>query len=266
MVICGDIFDSWRSHRTPAELVNKTISWFKEFKQNVYAIPGNHDLPYHRYDLDWKSPYGTLVRSGAITPIIPNIPNPINLGEALLYGFPWGFPASDSDMKTYSGQNDISIAVVHDYCYTEEFGHYPNVDPDKHAKAHRKNLKKFNLALFGDNHVPFEYGNIVNVGNFLVRSIVEVSQRKPTAVLVMKHDGIVFHQRIPLDTSGDRFLLAKVQKGTNTVTNSSINELISDLAANPEATADFKEILLKLISSPKVTENIRVILHDLLGD
>ena len=54
LIVAGDVFDEgWRAHKCPPELVNFAIRHLPV----CYAVPGQHDLPHHRYaDVD-KSAY-----------------------------------------------------------------------------------------------------------------------------------------------------------------------------------------------------------------
>lgn len=64
LVINGDIFDTSVSG---VELVNWLLGIFLEYPDVlVYAIPGNHDLPYHNLENIDRSAYGVLQKSGLI--------------------------------------------------------------------------------------------------------------------------------------------------------------------------------------------------------
>ena len=65
VVVAGDIFDRWNS---PPEIINFAI----ENLPNCYAIPGQHDLPNHRYEEIERSAYYTLIKAGIIENLNPD--------------------------------------------------------------------------------------------------------------------------------------------------------------------------------------------------
>lgn len=194
-IIVGDLFDRWNS---PAELINFVL---RRLPKNTYAIPGQHDLPFHSYKDIKKSSYWTLVEAGTIHNIEPG--DPVELGPTLqhpmrFHGFPFGFP-----VKPLERPHDllIEIAVVHSYIWAPD-AKYEGAPADRYYQSYEKNLKGYDVAFFGDNHIPFQKGKVFNCGGFMRRNIDQKTYA-PSACLLDKD--LVVHRHL-LDTSVDRFI------------------------------------------------------------
>jgi len=83
IVCAGDIFDRWNS---PPELINFAI----QSSPKMHSIPGQHDLPHHRYEDMQRSAYWTLVAAGVLTDL-GTVPKVVSNWLAV-HPFPWGFP------------------------------------------------------------------------------------------------------------------------------------------------------------------------------
>src|SRR5262245_45393768 len=77
----GDIFD--KSNPSP-----RLINWAIDHLPRGYAIPGQHDLPFHRLEDIKDSGYWTLCRTTVLTNIQDTIT--LDLGKILVRAFPWG--------------------------------------------------------------------------------------------------------------------------------------------------------------------------------
>ena len=194
--VAGDLTHHWKA--TP-ELINFLLAYMP----TVYAVAGNHDLPYHDYDQRHRSAYWTLVEAGAVKNLAPGEPQMIGVGNPegdLLWvqGFPWGTPLSPvpdpDDHLDDDGQDcHLDLAVVHDYCWQEGRGSYPGVDPGKHFKKHMEYLGGYDVMLFGDNHQPFKaeeqgQGVLVNAGAMIPR---RSDEKMAGLVWVLCRDGSV---------------------------------------------------------------------------
>lgn len=142
-VICaGDIFDKWNA---PAELINFALAYLPD---EMYAVPGQHDLPAHNYDEMNRSAYGTLVEAGKIINLEPGKPQ--YDGDLALHGFPWGTPITPLREKD---EDFIHLAVIHQYAHKGKSTSYPGAPADCHVKHLLKQLDGFDAAVFGDNHI-----------------------------------------------------------------------------------------------------------------
>lgn len=159
IVIAGDVFDRWNP---PPELINFAI----EHLPQVYAIPGQHDLPHHNLDDIKRSAFWTLVEAGTIIPAW----NYCRVSEALfLHGFPWGAELLSCDRS--QEHPGVHVAVVHRYCWVK--GHeYRTAPEENHLKNLVAQLEGYDAWVFGDNHSGFvrAKGRAINCGGFLRRS------------------------------------------------------------------------------------------------
>lgn len=197
-VLCaGDIFDRWNP---PPELINFAL---KHLPDRFAAVPGQHDLPNHRIEDMHRSGYGVLVQADRIR----------DLSKAS-----WSFSAADGFVVLGSGWNEeiqeappanqfkdmLRIALVHRYCWTAD-KKYPGAEDTSEVTAYKKQLKGYDVAFFGDNHLRFmaDCGNckVVNIGGFIRRKSDEIF-RKP-AMALLYSDGTVSWKK--LDTSIDEF-------------------------------------------------------------
>lgn len=213
-VICaGDIFDrnkkiadGWNA---PAELINYAINYLPD---NMYAIPGQHDLPNHQYDDIHRSAYQTLVKAGKICDMKPD--GVTRIGEHLvLCAYPPGYgicPVNRCEDDRDKG--DIWIAVVHDYVWIQ--GHsYPKAPQEKELKKDYKyndalcgNHLGYNVIVYGDNHKGFGYSigatQIFNCGTLTRRKSDEIDY-KPQVGLLLENGNVAQYY---LDTSEDKYL------------------------------------------------------------
>lgn len=207
-VICaGDIFDrnkkiadGWDAS---PELINYAINYLPD---NMYAIPGQHDLPNHQYDEIHRSAYHTLVRAGKIHDLKPI--GVTTVGEHLiLCAYPPGYEIQAmSGCKDDKNEGDIWIAVAHQYrCIKGK--DYPKAPGEAYLHMHEKNLMGYDYVIYGDNHKGFtayvnEKTTIFNCGTLMRRKSDEIDY-KPQVGLLLESGKVVPYY---LDISEDRHL------------------------------------------------------------
>ena len=126
LVFAGDLFDAgWQAAKCPPELLNFMIKYWPR----CYGIPGQHDLPHHRYSDIEKSAYWTLVEAGIIHDLPPGVP--VEVGGLALHGFPWG-SSTKPPSPSLSGALVLHVAVIHHYAYfTKGTAHVGASDDDR---------------------------------------------------------------------------------------------------------------------------------------
>ena len=258
-VICaGDVFDDgWRSNRCPPELLNFAISKLPV----MYAVPGQHDLKYHRYEDKEKTAYWTLKEAGKIIDLIPDTPVeiPVRKGHVLrLHGFPWGVP-----IRPLKDPHDmmIEVAVVHDYVWTKETG-YPGAPKEKRLANRRGQFKGYDITICGDNHLPFSMKSdsctVFNCGSFLRRKIDEISH-KPSVGIVYSDNTVKRHY---LDCSHDKFLTTETMSGV--ITGIGFESIIEALSELGNAATDFHEAVKRTLEREKVPSDVKQLIIQLL--
>jgi DNA repair exonuclease SbcCD nuclease subunit len=260
-ILCaGDVFDRWNS---PPELINWAI---KHMPKQVYAIPGQHDLPQHRLEDVRKSAYWTLVEAGAIE----NIPNNselifhINMDrDFVVQGFPWGkeieFPEELKD-----NNHDLHIAVAHQYRWIQGH-HYPGADPNQKVVAAAKQLKAFDVCIFGDNHSGFltTIGTTTYVFNCgtLMRRKTDEADYKPQVGLIYSDGSVVPHF---LDTTLDE--LDETVKEPSAQGSLDARQFLERLRGLSNNSLDFRVALERFITDTRVADNVKAVLVEALGD
>lgn len=248
LICSGDVFDTWNQ---PPELINMLI---RELP-NMFAVPGQHDLPYHRYEDIRRSAYWTLVGAGVITDLKPG--EPVSIGWVRLHGFPWGF--DPQPMKGPHPTLALEVAVCHRYLWTRGTG-YEGAPEDRLYKATRPLLEGYNVAHFGDNHQTIVKGEgepaVFNAGSFMRRKADEKDHR-PCVGLVYADGSIVAEY---LDTSGDKILNAtEVEQVVNSLGAETLVETVMNLA---DAAVDFGEVIDRLLERKKVPDRVKQLVHN----
>jgi hypothetical protein len=255
---CGDLFDRWNA---PAELIN----WCMEHLPQMYGIPGQHDLPYHRFEDVKRTAFYTLVKSGKIKLVdekgylITDRKDPIKV-----FGFPWG-----QEIKTpekVEGDPCVYVALVHAYCWTGDKC-YPGAPPEQKVEEWAMKLEGFDFGLFGDNHKGFtwsgmkmnqppegiEYIRIVNNGSFLRRKADEINYT-PAVHILYKHRNPF---PVFLDVAKDQFSTNHLINQTSKMDTSAF---MSDLMQMEDAAINFEETLTRYLENENVGPAIRQII------
>jgi len=199
-VVCaGDVFDYWKA---PPEVINFAL----EELPDMFAVPGQHDLPLHQMRDLHKSAFGTLVQAGKIK--LLQYDKPYLIKGAYLWGFPWDTELRvPNTLDTRSG--NLNVAVVHAYVWQKDAG-YPGAPETKRVGCYHDQLKGFDVAVFGDNHIPFlrhfEDMAVFNHGGFMRRKINE-QDLQPAFGLLMSNGRV---ELLKQDVSKDRFIERKV--------------------------------------------------------
>ncbi len=250
VIVAGDVFDNgWNPHKCPPELINFAIANLPR----CYAIPGQHDLPYHRYDHIDKSAYWTLASTGEITNLQSCYPVEIPTvgGRVLrLHGFPWGTLVEPLNRSNHLC---IEIAVIHEYVWVKGCS-YPNASQEHWLGNVKKELKGYDICVFGDNHQSFDFvtedTRVYNCGAFMRRRLDE-KDHKPSVGLLCSDLTIKRHY---LDISKDVFD-ATPREGKKT---SSIDpsELIGELKSLGNKVLDFTEALERLQASGQIEDDV----------
>jgi DNA repair exonuclease SbcCD nuclease subunit len=179
VILCaGDLFD--RPLPQP-ELLN----WALDHLPRMYGIPGNHDLPYHRPDLEHRSGFGTLVRAGRIVDLSTS--GPLMVGPFCLYGARLGgvVPKRTPHHADHLGLKHVLL--IHRYLWVPGCGYEGAQDEDRLANAPRR-FSDFDVVVVGDNHQCFKRRlrsgtRVVNCGALMRRKSDEIDYRPRVALL-----------------------------------------------------------------------------------
>jgi len=260
-IICaGDIFDDgWRPYRCPPELINFAIEHFPL----MYAVPGQHDLPNHRYDDLQRSAYYTLCEAGTINNLEPGVSTeiygpgqrrqaPPSMRNITATGFPWGFDITPAEERF--SKHQVNLAVIHKYIWRP--GHCYSGAPSEAAfGCFDTQLRGYNAAVIGDNHSPWLWNHrspcyTLNCGTFIRRKADEIKYRPGVGLL--NADGSIV--RYPLDTSGDRWADPVTQAATEAI---DLTDFVRELGAMADQGVSFEGAVFEYFKTHKVDDAVK---------
>lgn len=253
-VLCaGDVFDRWNSG---PELINFALDALPD---EMWCVPGQHDLPLHNYDDVCKSAYWTLVAAGKIIDMNWVTDKGHYTEDSVVFGYPWNH-ALDRPDKLHADRRNV--AVIHRYCWTGTFRH-PNAGEDGHCSEFQEQMKGFDLLVCGDNHQTFfkrgsdGLPSVWNCGSLMRRKSDEIVHRPSVGILMS--DGTV--KRHALDCSEDKFL-EDVAVRELLHARIDLTEFIDELSGMESMDVDFVEVVHRFLSSHRVDKDVaRLILE-----
>lgn len=251
ILFAGDLFNKWKA--TP-ELIN----WAIKHVPVMYSIPGNHDLPNHRYDDIHKCGYWTLVQAGVLIDIKHDSPYPIN-DSILVYGFPFGKPIRPAYEAPLVGMN---VALIHAYCWKKGTG-YVGADREHRVGSWESRLQGYQIACIGDNHHPFLWKGkattIVNNG-CINRRRADEADYSPGVYLIWS-DGEVSRKNLDckLDVYAERIKQTEERDEIDTT------QLIESLSKLRKNRIDFEAVVQEVLTVAKVNEGVRSKVMEAMG-
>jgi len=252
VISAGDIFDRWNS---PPELINFAYDNLPQ----MYSIPGQHDLPLHRYEDIRKSAYWTLVQADRIIDLSKDLINVSDSGITL-YGFPYGKKIT----PIFHQSKMLQIAVVHEYRCIEGKA-YIKAPGEFYLRMNEKNLIGYDVIVFGDNHKGFKvpvntHSTIFNCGTLMKRKSDELDYQ-PQVGLLLKSGKV---EPYYLDTSEDRYL--EVQNITDTKTIFDMRAFIKELEKLGDTDLDFQDAMKRYLKRNKIKNGVCDIIRKAMGN
>lgn len=248
-ILCaGDIFDRWNA---PAELINFALDHLPD---GMICVPGQHDLPNHRRDLMHRSGYGVLVKAGKITDISVGH---VHCGEGFnVHGFGW-----EEDIVPVSPQA-LEIALIHRYMWVAGAS-YPGAPTDSQLSAFNKQLRGYDVAVIGDNHLHFtalagKQCRVFNCGGFIRRKSDEID-RKPTVGLLMSDGSVKAHQ---LQTAADRFHKDMKKREEIPV---NMKEFLDSLEGLGEQALDFRAAVRQHLQNSELETPVKKLIEEIMS-
>lgn len=230
ILIAGDIFDRWN---IPPELIHFAL---QELPDGAICVPGQHDLPYHRNDLIFRSAYGVLVASGKIVHCDRKV---VRVGDLTISGAGWG------TKNPKPGKGKIRLALVHRYLWCSQKTAFPDAPEDGNI-LNLSEFDGFDVVVSGDNHIPWQYRKgstfFYNCGSFFRRKVDET--HRPRVGLLME-DGSI--QPVELPNPGEL-----VVKGSSSSKLSDFQEFIENLESLSVDSLDFRSTVLEYLKKNPV--------------
>ena len=260
ILFAGDLFHTYNE---PHEL----IEWFIRYAPFMNGVPGQHDLPYHNYEHKHRSAYGIIQAAEHLHNIEPGEPWKyyINKIPVYVHAFPWGATVKpcdrDATRELYTSDpepNALHIALIHEYVWTKTTG-YTGADPKKRVLRTKKKLDGYDFAVFGDNHIGFKSGNIVNNGTFIRRRKDEID-RVPCYSLLYS-DGSIERKELR-SAKDDKFL--SMEEIELVDINQEIREFTKTLTGDMDNALDYKESVVGYCQTNQVKNEVKGVLLDAL--
>ena len=201
LVIAGDIFDRAIAD---SRFISVIIGLFRQCEVPIYAVPGNHDLPYHSYSNMSESAYGILMVTDSIKNIDQIVTYRIGNRDITLHGYYW---ARSFDNPPPFNPDHFNIAVIHKYVYDSTTGYFGADISGRYDNQLSTVRHNYDFLIYGDNHTPFHKTTpsgqiLINCGSFFRRSQND-KHLKPAAYL-LKLDRSFTPLHVPLE--GQTFL------------------------------------------------------------
>jgi len=252
IVCAGDLF---HRHNPSPYLINWAIDNLPE----MLAVPGQHDLPHHRYEDIGRSAYWTLVKVGRLSDISQR-QHQCQVGKhsVVFCGFAWDFEPS-GDLEVGEG---MRVAVSHRFIWTKGKG-YPGA-PDSHLEMPTIKLySSFDVAVFGDNHQGFGlrcYPRIYNCG-CLIRRKANERDYKPRVGLLMADGTVDTHY---LDLTGDVWAEQPDDSPDMEDMAEGLKDFISELKNTDTGIIDFEEAVDRWLDGHDCSDPVRKILLEVV--
>lgn len=249
VIIAGDVFD----HYNPSPIV---INWLLErIPNNVYAIPGQHDLQNHSLELIKKTAFWTLVVSGRISYLEPEATNLIKIGDKTvnIISKPWNYEVQ----KPEQCDADIQIYVAHQYIYSNQKTCYIDAPEENNIDKQVDFLNFVDVAVFGDNHIPFTYQldndrktKVVNCGTLIRR---KVDERSTDCGFYVLYDDLSIEKEL-FDLSKDVY--TSIEKNNKIVDSSNTEELLKELQNLDTISFDYCDEIKKYLTQKKEAKQL----------
>jgi hypothetical protein len=255
IIFSGDLFDKWNP---VPEIVNFLLGALPD---EIYGVCGNHDLPNHNLEDFRRSGFCTLVKAGKVKLLNPRrFVIPPGSPNIRLWGASCGEEVRPIPKRDNKGGGGLMLDVIaiHDYVWKEGCG-FPGADDSKVSSKWRKRLTGYDVAVFGDNHIPFAStkegkATIINAGGFYRRKSDEVKMEP--SVWLIRIDGTF--ERIKLDCSEDKFI--SPTEIAVLLANEGIEDFINDLQNLGDVALNFTEAIKQALSAVMPNESTRRII------
>jgi DNA repair exonuclease SbcCD nuclease subunit len=163
LVLAGDILHAKAPSRTSHKLILDLIRTFKHCRQDVYVVPGNHDVQNDRYEsLVEGQPLGVLAAAGAVRLLrgwdLEHFSGAMGDKPPLIYGVPWLQHWTDDAVDAALWQYRTTTLVATRSARPLVVAHAPLYPPGLELKWEHYPAAKFAEAMGGYGSVF--YGHV----------------------------------------------------------------------------------------------------------
>lgn len=244
--------------------------------ENVYAIPGQHDLPYHNYHDVRGSGFGVLGLAKFINPDTywngenyyqfrqqPDLARSITAYA----GFAWRENPDQNILKcppAWIKSSVIRVAYTHEYCWS---GEHRFMNADKNYAQQRADIvwerykdHGYTHVFCGDNHKGFIDGQVGNTGTFIRRRLDEMDYR-PFGIILYSDGTMKQHF---WDTSKDKFMIEQEQLAELKLNDASLERVIQSLQTTLDLSFNYVDNLKK--ESARQKAGVRTFINRVLDE
>lgn len=252
-VFCaGDIFDKWNA---PAQLINFALKNLPE----MYAVPGQHDLPDHSLKEVEKSAFWTLVQAGKIKLLSSNFTKAFFLTPNTHVS---GFAFGEKIVSGQSNRNLHHIAIIHQYNWIPKCN-YIGARTENLVSTDRKEFEGYDLVVSGDNHQWFKAktksGIFWNCGSLMRRHANE-KHYFPT-VGMLTENGQMFGY--DLSISSDKYI--EVDDKREEAKEMDLQKLVKSLRSLNSSKTDFVKTVEEFMQKYGSDEEVQKIMATAMG-
>jgi DNA repair exonuclease SbcCD nuclease subunit len=245
ILIAGDIFDS---SKVGYKVTNTALDVFGTCKNNIYTVPGQHDMLYHSGDMQY-SPLGNLGKHKAL-----HILNNTKVPQKPLYGVGWqGFISADIDPQA-------EVVLVH---HTITAGEPPFFLKDALSSEDvmDKYFPKAKIIISGDYHAPHmryeKERNLINCGS-MCRSNRDQIHHEPSIYFVDSATSYIQRILIPVKPVEEVFDLDKIARLKEKKLHVEADDFIKAIVTGVHQHTNFKEITLRVGKEANINKKTRL--------
>ena len=246
ILLAGDIFDSPKAGYGTVNAVNNLL---RRAKYKTVTCFGNHDTTFHSQDLS-NTPYGNLLVSERI------VENQIFFnGMTTIHSLGW------EGVAPKPTEGDTNILLGHVSVFEKEVPFW--CENGIAAKQAEKLYPGFDYYVFGDIHIPFVKGNVINPGS-LTRSTIGQIDYTPGFYMLDTDNGSIEHVLLPIESKEDVFDLDQ-QELDSLKDVKALNSFIDTIKYSGDK-PKFETVLDDVIKQAKAPQPIINIINDVLEE
>lgn len=246
LLIAGDIFDSPKAGYMVTNRVSREL---QRMVNSVITCFGNHDTTFHSQNLS-NTPYGNLIVNRVIeenTTFFTEMVSIVSLG--------W----EGAEPKPVKGDTNILLGHVSVFEKEVPFWCTNGIT----AKQANRMYSEFDYCIFGDIHIPFVDGKIINPGS-LSRSTTAQVDFQPRAYFLDTEIGKITEILIPIEPSETVFNFDQ-QEIDKMKDVKALNSFIDTILYSGDK-PNFKVVLDDVVKQAKASEEVVEIINTVLEE
>lgn len=245
----GDVFNDWKA--SPF-----LLGWaLQELPDQMIAIPGQHDLPWHRIDHISKSAINVIHKAGRAKVLDGTGSAHIDHSRTIIDGFPFG---AQLEPKSHNSKGKAKIALCHVMTWTKKKP-FPHAQADSATQLLRK-LSGYKMVLTGDNHEAFvvevKGRLLINPGS-MMQMTASQADHKPRVYLWKAEDNDLEEVFLPIHKNAvTREHIEVVEERDKR-----IDAFVDRLHKEYEVGLSFEENLEEHLRENKVSKEVRTLVR-----